>query len=537
MVEKNFEKLGISQKTIELIYKRGYKTPTDIQEKAIPIVLKGYDFIGQSQTGTGKTMAFSIPIIEKIDTSNKNVEALVLCPTRELALQVNAEISLLLNNSKIKSLAIYGGESIDKQIKSLKEKNKIIVGTPGRVLDHLRRKTLSLDFVKIVVLDEADEMLDMGFVEDIESILDRIPNRQTMLFSATLPEEIAELSNKYLCEAKFVKIKSKQITVEKIKQYYVKVRNIDKSEVLKRILKIENPKKVIIFCNTKKMVDELTYEIKSNGFESDGIHGDMKQQKRDFVMNQFRKGRINILVATDVAARGLDIDDVDIVFNYDLPLDEEQYVHRIGRTARAGREGKSYSFVFGREIQKLRDIERYSKGKIEEQKIPSLKLLQESTLSNYIEKIMSNDDLSNKEIYFNFIKQIKQYINVETFLALVLEERLKIALKDSIDYEKYQKENKDDIKREHRHSKRSNKPEKGMTRFHLNIGKSHKAKVSDIVGAVAGECNIKGKEIGCVDMYDKFSFFEVPKKYDKNVLKNMNKIKIKGKIVTAEKSK
>lgn len=532
---KKFDDLNLSAMMLDLIEKRGYTEPTQIQSEAIPIVLEGFDFIGQSQTGTGKTMAFSIPIIEKLDRKSKKIQALILCPTRELAVQVSNEINMLCNGVNISSLAIYGGESIDKQIKALKKNHQIIVGTPGRMLDHIRRKTIKIDEVKFVVLDEADEMLDMGFIEDIELILDEVPEeRQSMLFSATLPSEILELSTKYLNEPKFIKASSKQITVEKIQQYYLKVRNIDKMEVLSRLMRIENAKKSIVFCNTKKMVDDLTFEMKAKGFEIEGLHGDMKQQKRDFVMEQFRNNRINVLAATDVAARGLDINDVDIVFNYDLPLDEEQYVHRIGRTARAGKEGKSYSFVFGREIQRLRDIERYSKGKVEEIKIPEISKVQESIVASYVNNLIDNQTNTNKDIYYNIIKQMKQVMNVETFLALVLEERLKITLKDKINYDAYNKKEK--TYSEGRSSKK-NKAEKGMIRFHINIGRKNGVRASDIVGAVAGECKIKGKEIGVVDIYDKFTFFEVPLEYEKKVLKAMDKVNIKGKWVNVQKSK
>ncbi len=432
MENKQFIDLGLSQRTLDALKVKGYEHPTPIQEQAIPLGLEGIDFIGQSQTGTGKTMAFTVPIVERIDTHNKKIQALILCPTRELAVQVSNEINLLCKTMGIKSLPVYGGESIERQIKDLRKDVQIVVGTPGRILDHIRRKTIKLDDVRFAVLDEADEMLDMGFIEDIESILSMTrEDRQTMLFSATMPQEIRELSEKYLSEPQFVKIQSKQVTVDKIKQYYIKVRNIDKPEVLSRIIKLENARKSMVFCNTKKMVDELTFEMQNRGYAVEGLHGDLKQQKRDMVMAQFKKGHIDILIATDVAARGLDIDDVDVVFNYDLPLDEEQYVHRIGRTGRAGRSGTSYSFVFGREMNRLKDIERYAKTSVEEKKIPRYKDIQDIIINDYIEAVNAREITPDMDIYFNMIKYIKTFMNVETFLALVLKENLQLHKKEN----------------------------------------------------------------------------------------------------------
>ncbi len=542
MENKQFIDLGLSQRTLDALKVKGYEHPTPIQEQAIPLGLQGIDFIGQSQTGTGKTMAFTVPIVERIDTHNKKIQALILCPTRELAVQVSNEINLLCKTMGIKSLPVYGGESIERQIKDLRKDVQIVVGTPGRILDHIRRKTIKLDDVRFAVLDEADEMLDMGFIEDIESILSMTrEDRQTMLFSATMPQEIRELSEKYLSEPQFVKIQSKQVTVDKIKQYYIKVRNIDKPEVLSRIIKLENARKSMVFCNTKKMVDELTFEMQNRGYAVEGLHGDLKQQKRDMVMAQFKKGHIDILIATDVAARGLDIDDVDVVFNYDLPLDEEQYVHRIGRTGRAGRSGTSYSFVFGREMNRLKDIERYAKTSVEEKKIPRYKDIQDIIINDYIEAVNAREITPDMDIYFNMIKYIKTFMNVETFLALVLKENLQLHKKENINFSDYEKkerrrENTSENKGERR-SGGKRKVEKGMVRFHINVGKNHKVKVADLVGAIAGECNIRGKAIGAVDIYDKYSFFEIPQKYESTVIKKMKDVRIRGKAVSAQRSK
>lgn len=536
-----FNELGLSQKTLEALELKGYSTPTPIQVEAIPLGLQGIDFIGQSQTGTGKTMAFTIPIVERIHLNEKVIQALILCPTRELAVQVSREINLLCQKMGIKSMAVYGGESIERQIKELKRNVQIVVGTPGRILDHIRRHTIKLDNVRFAVLDEADEMLDMGFIEDIEAILEMTrEDRQTMLFSATMPDEIKELSGRYLKEPRFIKIKAKQVTVDKIEQFYIRVRSADRSEVLSRVIRLERARKSMVFCNTKRMVDELTYEMQERGYQVEGLHGDMKQQKRDFVMDQFKSGRVDILIATDVAARGLDINDVDVVFNYDLPLDEEQYVHRIGRTGRAGRTGKSYTFVYGREIDRLHAIERYAKTSIEEKKIPRYKDIQEIIISDYIEEVNAREISADMDIYFNMIKYIKTFMNVETFLALVLKENLQLLEKETISFESYEKKDRrsrDTSKMSRSNDRKAKKVERGMVRFHINVGKNHRVKVADLVGAIAGECNIKGKSIGVVDIYDKYSFFEIPEKYAQQVVKNMKNIKIRGKLVTAQKSK
>ena len=369
-----FEELNVDEKILKAIGDMGFEEASPIQAKAIPVVLEGKDIVGQAQTGTGKTAAYGIPMLQSIDPKLKCVQAVVLCPTRELAIQVADEIRKLAKYmSSIKVLPVYGGQEIVRQIKSLKTGVQIVVGTPGRVMDHMRRKTVKFDKVKMVILDEADEMLDMGFREDMETILTQMPEeRQTVMFSATMPKAIMDIARTFQNDAEVIKVVRKELTVENIEQYYFEVRSKNKDEILSRLIDIYNPKLSVVFCNTKKQVDDLISELKGRGYFADGIHGDMKQAQRDRVMNDFRKGKTEILIATDVAARGIDVDDVDIVFNYDLPQDEEYYVHRIGRTGRAGRAGLAFSFVTGKEIYKLKDIERYCKTKIMARQIPSL---------------------------------------------------------------------------------------------------------------------------------------------------------------------
>ena len=341
-----FEELGLSKEILRGITDMGFEEATPIQSQAIPHVMEGRDVIGQAQTGTGKTAAFGLPLLEKIDPKNKKLQAIVLCPTRELAIQVADEIR---NFGKymhgIKLLPVYGGQDIVKQIRSLKSGVQLIIGTPGRVLDHMRRKTVKFDTVHTIVLDEADEMLNMGFREDIEAVLENISeDRQTVLFSATMPKPILDITKKYQKDAVMVKVVKKELTVPSIDQYYYEVKRKNKDEVLSRLLDMYDPKRSLVFCNTKKQVDELVTELQGRGYFVEGLHGDLKQAQRDRVMANFRSGKTEILVATDVAARGIDVDDVEAVFNYDLPQDDEYYVHRIGRTGRAGRDGKSFSF-------------------------------------------------------------------------------------------------------------------------------------------------------------------------------------------------
>ena len=369
-----FEDLGVDERILRAVTEMGFEEATPIQAKAIPEVMTGQDIIGQAQTGTGKTASFGIPMLQKVDPKNKHVQAIVLCPTRELAIQSADEIRKLAKFMHgIKVLPIYGGQDIVKQIRSLKTGVQVLIGTPGRVMDHMRRHTIKLDDLKIVVLDEADEMLNMGFREDIETILSQTPEeRQTLLFSATMPQPIMEIARTYQKNAKIVKVVKRELTVANIEQYYYEVRPKNKEEVLSRLLDIYNPALSVVFCNTKRQVDELVEGLKGRGYFAEGLHGDMKQQQRDRVMNGFRNGRTEILVATDVAARGIDVDDVDAVFNYDLPQDDEYYVHRIGRTGRAGKNGKAFTFITGREFYKLKDIQRYCRTKIIAKQVPSL---------------------------------------------------------------------------------------------------------------------------------------------------------------------
>ena len=366
---------GIHEDILRAVAEMGFEDMTPIQEQAIPVLLEGKDIIGQAQTGTGKTAAFAIPMIQRINSQVRKPQGIILCPTRELAMQAAEEIRKLTKYMHgIKVLPVYGGQDINRQIKALSQGVQIIVGTPGRVMDHLRRHTIKTSEVKMIVLDEADEMLNMGFREDMETILKEMPEEHQMaLFSATMPQAILDITGAYQKDAVYVKVTPKEVTVAAIKQAYYRIAKKDKKEALCRLMDYYQPVKSLIFCNTKKMVDELTEELKERGYQAEGIHGDLSQHQRDMVMNSFRSGRCAILLATDVAARGIDVSGVDAVFNFDVPEDVEYYVHRIGRTGRAGRAGRSFTLVSGREIYKIREIENICHTRIKERKLPTPK--------------------------------------------------------------------------------------------------------------------------------------------------------------------
>ena len=523
-----FEELNVDEKILKAIGDMGFEEASPIQAKAIPVVLEGKDIVGQAQTGTGKTAAYGIPMLQSIDPKLKCVQAVVLCPTRELAIQVADEIRKLAKYmSSIKVLPVYGGQEIVRQIKSLKTGVQIVVGTPGRVMDHMRRKTVKFDKVKMVILDEADEMLDMGFREDMETILTQMPEeRQTVMFSATMPKAIMDIARTFQNDAEIIKVVRKELTVENIEQYYFEVRSKNKDEILSRLIDIYNPKLSVVFCNTKKQVDDLISELKGRGYFADGIHGDMKQAQRDRVMNDFRKGKTEILIATDVAARGIDVDDVDIVFNYDLPQDEEYYVHRIGRTGRAGRAGLAFSFVTGKEIYKLKDIERYCKTKIMARQIPSLDDVKNTRIDNLFEQVRKTLEAGGLA---DMRAIVEEKINDEDYTSIDLAAALlKMVLGDDHDRE-------DDVLPVHFDDNDGNGSK--MVRLFINIGKKDKVKPSNILGAIAGESGMPGKLVGSIDMYDAYTFVEVPRKYADIVLKAMsNNVQIKGRTVNIEKA-
>lgn len=516
-----FNDLELNEKILKAVQEMGFEAASPIQAKAIPMALNGQDLVGQAQTGTGKTAAFGIPMLQMLDVKLKKPQGIILCPTRELAIQVADEIRKLakfMHGAKV--LPIYGGQNITNQIRSLKAGVNIIVGTPGRVMDHLRRHTLKTDDLKMVVLDEADEMLNMGFREDIETILKDLPQeRQTLLFSATMPKAILDITRKYQNHAEVIKVTKKELTVPNIEQYYYEVRPKQKVEVLTRLLDMYSPKLSVVFCNTKRMADEVASQLKGRGYFAEGLHGDLKQSQRDRVMKNFRNGNVDILVATDVAARGIDVDDVDAVFNYDVPQDDEFYVHRIGRTGRAGRAGNAFTFVAGKEIYKLRDIMRYCKTKIKARPIPSLNDVQTTRSENLMTEISGIIEENNLNKY---IDTIDNFINDNDYTALEIAAAF---LKKNL------MENDEQTKED---TFENTGAEAGMARLFINIGRKNGARPGDVLGAIAGESNISGDLVGTIDMHDKYTFVEVPKEIAGDVMYSMRKVKIKGKSINME---
>jgi len=520
-----FEELNLIEPILKAVIEMGFEEASPIQATAIPIMLSGRDIVGQAQTGTGKTAAFGIPLLQSIDPKNKHLQAVVLCPTRELAIQVAEEIrKLAVYLHGIKILPIYGGQEISKQIRSLKAGTQVVIGTPGRVMDHMRRKTVKFDEVKVIVLDEADEMLNMGFREDIELILKDVPEeRQTVLFSATMPKPIMDIAKIYQKNAEIIRVVKKELTVPLIEQYYYEVKPKNKEEVLCRLIDMYNPKLSLVFCNTKRKVDELVTTLQGRGYFAEGLHGDLKQQQRDRVMNSFRTGKTEILVATDVAARGIDVDNVEAVFNFDIPQDDEYYVHRIGRTGRAGRMGRAFTLVVGKEAYKLKDIMKYCNTKITAQPIPSINdvtAVKAEKIMEKVGKIIASEDLSK------LIDIIEARVNTEDYTSLDIAAAF---LKMNMGEDTEQIEEKASYQ-----DFGDTGAEAGMVRLFINIGKNQNARPGDILGAIAGETGIPGKLIGSIDMYDKYTFVEVPREYAAQVVQVMKDAKVKGKSINIE---
>lgn len=424
-----FNELGISAPIMKALEKMGFEEATPIQTETIPLALGGNDVIGQAQTGTGKTAAFGIPMIERIDPKLRKIQALVVAPTRELAIQVAEEINRIAKFVGVRALSIYGGQQMDRQIRALKDGPQIVVATPGRLLDHMRRKTIRTDHIEIAVLDEADEMLNMGFIDDIRDILKAIPaeERQTLLFSATMPKEIRDIATTLMNEPKEVKVKAKEMTVENIDQFFIEIPEKYKFDTLNNHVDIHSPELAIVFARTKKRVDEVTEGLQARGYRAEGIHGDLTQGKRMSVLNKFKNGRVDVLVATDVAARGLDISGVTHVYNFDIPQDPESYVHRIGRTGRAGRTGEAISFVTPREMAHLHLIEKTTKSKMKRLAPPTnqdAKRGQQQVTIEKIEKTISEKDLSAyKEAAKDLLEDNDSITVIAAALSLLTKER------------------------------------------------------------------------------------------------------------------
>lgn len=543
MKQLNFTELSLSSEIQKAVGDMGFVEATPIQSEAIPVLLEGYDVIGQAQTGTGKTAAFGIPLLELIDTRDKVTSALVMCPTRELAVQVAQEIKKLAKYKKgIAVLAVYGGEQIQKQINALKRAVHVVVGTPGRIMDHLDRKTLDLSDLKMVVLDEADEMLNMGFREDMEAILKHAPKeRQTVLFSATMPKPILELTKKFQHDPKLIKVTKSELTVSSIEQGYYDIKVAQKADVISQLIEQHGLKLMLVFCNTKRKTDEVTEQFQQMGYKAEAIHGDLRQNQRNNVLSRFKRGDVNILVATDVAARGIDVENVEAVFNFDLPLDAENYVHRIGRTGRAGKSGRAYSFVTGRnDMAKLRDIEAYTKVKIERQHLPSGKEridLAKSKLATRLKVLIEEGDTDRYEAMIADFKH--EGINLHQLAASLLKMHFapmmtpvrEVSERSSErgDHERDRDRGKGKKQGRGKHSGEAN-----MVRLFLSVGKKDKISKGDIVGGISGLAGIDSSNIGVIDIYDKFSFVEVDTHFLNKVLSKVNGNKIKSRKVSIE---
>lgn len=522
-----FEELNCSKEIKKAVKDMGFEETTPIQTLAIPLVLEGKDVVGQAQTGTGKTAAFGIPAIDMVDPDKNVTQAMILCPTRELAVQVAEELAKIAKYKKrISTLPVFGGQPIDRQIKRLKKGVQIVIGTPGRVMDHMRRRTLKLDNLKMMILDEADEMLNMGFREDIETILDSIGDeRQTLLFSATMPKPIMNIIHKYQKNPEIVKVVHKELTTPNIDQVYLEVKEKDKVEVLTRLIDMYSPKLALVFCNTKKKVDEVTDLLQFRGYASDKIHGDMKQSLRINVMNKFKRGDIEVLVATDVAARGIDVDDIESVFNFDMPSHEEYYVHRIGRTGRAGRTGKAFTFVSGRDFYLLRNVMKYTKKKIKKHDVPTISDIEAIRTDIFLKRVKDKINEGKLDKYIKIVENSfeDEFSSIEIAAALL---KMELEMKDAKEI---------DLKPQGKHKRTGG--EEGMVRMFINIGKDKKIKPKDVVGAIAGETSISGKRIGDIDIFENYSFVEIPEEYAEEVLSIMAKNTIKGNKINIEPAK
>ncbi|MBA2468253.1 MAG: DEAD/DEAH box helicase [Chloroflexia bacterium] len=524
-----FADLGLSGPLLESITSVGYEIPTPIQERTIPALLTGQDVIAQAQTGSGKTAAFGLPIIETIESRRGGVQALILCPTRELAIQVSEALHKYGRHKRVETLPIYGGQPYERQLRGLQRGVEIVVGTPGRVMDHMRRGTLHLDNLKFFVLDEADEMLDMGFIDDIEWILQQVPGeRQTALFSATMPPRIAELARKYMKDPQRIQIRGKEMTVAETNQVYYEIPRQRKVDALTRILDAEVPSPGIIFCRTKHGVDELGESLMARGFAVETLHGDLSQVQRDRVMRRFRAGQADILIATDVAARGLDIDNVSHVINFDIPESVETYVHRIGRTGRAGKTGTAITLVTPRESRWIRSIERFTKARVEPKRLPSATDVNErrrDVLKSLVLEVMKDEDSYNA--YLQPIRDLAEEHEAIDIAAAVLKLYANETGRSTTEEQK-----DDDIATFG--GSTGGRNETGMVRLQIDIGRNFHVRPQDFVGAIANEANIPGRSIGAIDILDTYSFVDVPEDAAQRVIEALTNASVKGKPVTVE---
>ena len=545
-VDLTFNDLNLPQPILQALEKVGYEKPSPIQAESIPLLLAGHDLLGTAQTGTGKTAAFALPMLANIDADARLPQLLVLAPTRELAIQVAEAFQVYASFSKkIKVLPIYGGQAYDNQIRQLKRGVQVVVGTPGRVIDHIKRKTLDLSELKFLVLDEADEMLRMGFIDDVETILSHAPaERQTALFSATMPGPIKKITERYLKSPKQVKIASKVSTASTIRQRYCQVAPHHKLEALTRIMEVEQFDGMIIFVRTKTATVELADKLSARGFDVEPLNGDIPQQGRERTVEKLKQGKIDILVATDVVARGLDVERVSHVINYDIPYDSESYVHRIGRTGRAGRSGEAILLLSHREKRLLFSIEKTTKQPIESMPIPSITQLNETRLTRFKQAVSEAIVDDSLESLMPVVEQLKDEneASPETLMAALLklaqgDEPLLLKEEDRPDLHskpppresrERDRDRRNPKDRKPKQAKGQRKPEAGMQRYRIDVGHAHGAKPGNIVGAIANEANMSAKNIGAIEIYDNFSTVDLPEGMPPETREVLSKARVAG---------
>ena len=545
-----FSELGLPESLLAAIENLGYERPSPIQAMSIPPALEGRDLVGLSATGSGKTAAFALPALAMLDIKATHPQVLILCPTRELAVQVCEEVHRL--GAKMRGLhatPVYGGAPMDRQLRALRDGAQVIVGTPGRLLDHLRRGSFDPSHIRMAVLDEADRMLDMGFKDEMDELLGTLPpDRQTLFFSATMSPGVSRLIKSFGKNPEVVEIQQKARTVSTVEQSYFEVRQRSKVEVLSRILDMNPPRLGIIFCNTKRSVDECTEDLVNRGYAADRLHGDMTQMMRERVLKRFREGSVELLVATDVAARGLDIDEIDIVFNYDLPTDPEDYVHRIGRTGRAGRSGRAVSFVFGRDIYRLQSIERYTRQVIRRERIPSVEQVEGRRADLIFDELKERLDSGKFDAYQDNIDRLLEQGHTPTDIAGALATMLREAsgregslIEEDREPERpARREKTRDARppREDRGEERGPKPkfergpiahEEGMTRLFLSLGKTHGILPKDIVGMMYREAGLPDGSLGRITLFPRHTLVDVPEDFADQAIERTRRSKLKGK--------
>ena len=537
-----FNSFGLSKALIKVLDEVGYETPSAIQEQCIPHLLNGHDIIGQAQTGTGKTAAFTLPLIDRIDLNNNQVQLLVLAPTRELAIQVSEAIQTYARHLKgFHVLPIYGGQSYDVQLRPLKRGVHAVVGTPGRVMDHLKRGTLKLNSLKALVLDEADEMLKMGFIDDVKWVMEKLPKeRQIALFSATMPDVIRRVAEKFLNSPKVVKIKTKTATAQTISQRYWLVGGVHKLDALTRILEVESFDALLIFVRTKTATADLAEKLSARGFTAEAINGDIAQNQRERIIQQLKNGKIDILIATDVAARGLDVDRISHVVNYDIPQDPESYVHRIGRTGRAGREGKAILFVAPRERRMLKTIERITRQPIDPMLLPSAKIINEQRIINFKQRITNTLDNQELAIFEELILDYQKEHEIDAFkiasaLALMSQGTEPLLLNEKeINQASFNENNKNKISVSIHADPLKDNPAIKMRRYRVAVGRKDNIKPGNVLGAIANEAEISSEFIGAIQIFQDFTTVDLPDEMPKETIEILKKTRVFDKKLSIE---